>query len=145
MPLLLLLAAGVLFYLWQSGRLRAMSGKDWVALAIAALGTRFVMTGQLPPGGAMLSGAGMWALYRWLGGRGSTKPDAIGPTENDVSIVEARQFLGVDENSDRADIMLAHKRLIRKFHPDNGGDADLARQANIARDVLLKEIDRLKL
>lgn len=148
MPFLLLIAAGVLFWLWKSGRLKSLSGKDWIALALAVLGTRFVMTGQLPPGGAMLSGAAMWAVYRWLAVRGSSKdkqkPEALSDTAERVSVAEARRFLGVDESSDRADIMLAHKRLIRKFHPDNGGDVDLARQANIARDVLLKEIDRLK-
>lgn len=153
MPVFLIIAAGMLFWLWRSGRLKSLSTKDLIALAVAVLGTKFLLTGQFPSGGAMLSGAGAWAFYRWLGQGNGGKAAPNGPrddgngatlADSNISVAEARKFLGVSETSDRADIILAHKRLIRKFHPDNGGDADLARQANIARDVLLQELDRLK-
>ncbi len=50
---------------------------------------------------------------------------------------EARSILGVEEGVSRADIEAAHRRLIRRAHPDHGGSAGLAAQINAARDCLL--------
>lgn len=51
---------------------------------------------------------------------------------------EARKILGVGEEADKQEIHRAYKELMRKLHPDQGGNAYLAQQLNEARDVLLK-------
>ncbi len=63
---------------------------------------------------------------------------AVSPSGG-MSISEAAQLLGVDEDADEAAITDAHKRLIAKVHPDVGGSADLAARVNQARDVLLSQ------
>ncbi len=51
---------------------------------------------------------------------------------------EARAVLGVSASADAETIRTAHRRLIATVHPDVGGSAELTRQINAARDVLLK-------
>jgi DnaJ homolog subfamily C member 19 len=55
---------------------------------------------------------------------------------------EARALLGVMPSDDAETIRAAHRRLIAKVHPDSGGTPELARRTNIARDVLLAELQR---
>lgn len=51
---------------------------------------------------------------------------------------QAADILGVDINANERDIKSAHKRLMQKMHPDRGGSEALAKQINLAKDVLLK-------
>lgn len=53
---------------------------------------------------------------------------------------EARALLGVDTTADAEAIRAAHRRLIAKVHPDAGGNEELARRINAARDTLLKNL-----
>jgi DnaJ homolog subfamily C member 19 len=55
---------------------------------------------------------------------------------------EARALLGVSPDDDADAIRAAHRRIIAKVHPDQGGTPELARRTNIARDVLLAELRR---
>ena len=59
-----------------------------------------------------------------------------------MSLADARALLGVDERADLTDIRAAHRRLITKVHPDAGGSAELANRVNVARDVLVDELNR---
>ena len=52
---------------------------------------------------------------------------------------EALELLGLSEGADRAAIHAAHKRLMKRVHPDVGGSAALAAQITAARDRLLGE------
>jgi hypothetical protein len=56
-----------------------------------------------------------------------------------MSIEQARDILGVDANANQDAIILAHKRLIQKLHPDRGGSDYLAAQVNLAKQVLLNQ------
>jgi hypothetical protein len=52
---------------------------------------------------------------------------------------EALKILGLDEGCSEEDVILAHRRLMQKLHPDHGGNAYLAAQLNEARQVLLSK------
>jgi hypothetical protein len=51
---------------------------------------------------------------------------------------EALQVLGLTEGAAAADIIRAHRTLMKKFHPDHGGSTTLAARVNQAKDVLMQ-------
>ncbi|MBT5292449.1 MAG: DnaJ domain-containing protein [Cellvibrionales bacterium] len=67
--------------------------------------------------------------------------DANSNTVNssDMSKDEAFAILGLDNSASEEEIVMAHRRLIQKLHPDTGGNEYLATQLNLAKEVLLKE------
>lgn len=53
---------------------------------------------------------------------------------------QAADILGIELDSSKDDIVLAHKKLIQKVHPDRGGSDALAIQINQAKQVLLDQL-----
>jgi hypothetical protein len=51
---------------------------------------------------------------------------------------EAYEVLGLAEDATAADIIRAHRTLMKKFHPDHGGSTALAARVNQAKDVLMQ-------
>ncbi|MBM3621823.1 MAG: molecular chaperone DnaJ [Alphaproteobacteria bacterium] len=56
-----------------------------------------------------------------------------------MSREEARAVLGVTPDASEEEIKAAHRRLMRKVHPDQGGSDELASRVNRARAILLGE------
>jgi curved DNA-binding protein CbpA len=72
---------------------------------------------------------GIW----WLGQRRKTPM---------MSVREARDLLGVSSQAGEEEIRAAHRRLIGRVHPDAGGSTALAGRVNVARDILVTELNR---
>ena len=58
--------------------------------------------------------------------------------EGAMSRREAFEVLGLTEGAAAADIIRAHRTLMKKFHPDHGGSTTLAARVNQAKDVLMQ-------
>lgn len=78
-----------------------------------------------------------YSQQRQAGGSGFQHREAPTTSVSDMSVSEAQQILGVDQNASKQDIISAHKKLIQKFHPDRGGNDYLAAKINLAKDVLV--------
>ena len=54
-----------------------------------------------------------------------------------MSKIEAANILNVSLNASKEEIIKAHKKAIQKAHPDKGGNIELAKKINEAKDVLI--------
>ena len=71
---------------------------------------------------------------RRSGGGSSSSPASTGMSE-----AEARAILGVGPDADEETIRKAHRTMMKRVHPDQGGSDALAAKVQEARDVLLKD------
>lgn len=130
-PILILMVLGVAGWAWWTGRLKGFTFEDGAALFIALLGLRFLTTGRLVIGVAMigvavaLSGGARWQRRR-----------------SGLSLAEARALLGVGGDASLDQIRDAHRRRITEAHPDAGGSTEAAQRINEARDMLVAQLNR---
>ena len=83
---------------------------------------------------ALLSVVCRWAFGRWPWD--FLKP---APTRSQA-VFRARKLLDVSADASHAQIIEAHKRLVRQVHPDRGGRAAQVHEANAARDILIDQL-----
>jgi len=131
MTLLLLIAAAVALWAWQTNRLPQFQLQDIGAVVAAIAGVKLLAQGQWLLGAIALGGAIYWFERRRKGWSVSLMP-----------IDEARRLLEVPSDADIETIKAAHRRLIARVHPDSGGSAELSARVNAARDALLAELRR---
>jgi DnaJ-domain-containing protein 1 len=80
---------------------------------------------------------------RFPGWRQHTQGHAAGRNDRSaasgkMSDEEAYQILGVKPGAGRDDISKAHRSLMKKLHPDQGGSTYLAARVNEAKDTLFR-------
>ncbi|GAB5348868.1 molecular chaperone DnaJ [Alteriqipengyuania sp. 357] len=83
---------------------------------------------------AVLSVLCRWGLGRWPWDFLKPKPTSS------QTVFRARKLLGVSAEAGHAQIIEAHKRLVRQVHPDMGGTAAQVHEANAARDTLIDNL-----
>ena len=71
--------------------------------------------------------------WRQQAGGDEQSQASVGP----MTMEEACEVLGLDNNPSPSEIREAHKRLMLKMHPDKGGSSYLATKINQAKDKLL--------
>lgn len=158
--IILIAALGVTLFLWvwlkaryqEQGRPFAVKA-TLVACALILIG--LAATGRVHWLGALLASAlaGMRFLLpiifkslpllapflkRAKAEQADNNSNANTANSSDMTKDEAFAILGLDHNATEEDIVMAHRRLIQKLHPDTGGNEYLATQLNIAKAVLLK-------
>ncbi|HAB56373.1 MAG TPA: molecular chaperone DnaJ [Cellvibrionales bacterium] len=158
--IILIAALGVTLFLWvwlkaryqEQGRPFAVKA-TLVACALILIG--LAATGRVHWLGALLASAlaGMRFLLpiifkslpllapflkRAKAEQADNNSNANTANSSDMTKDEAFAILGLDHNATEEEIVMAHRRLIQKLHPDTGGNEYLATQLNIAKAVLLK-------
>lgn len=63
-------------------------------------------------------------------------------TQSGMSREEALHVLGLGDDADASAVKAAHRRLMKRVHPDQGGSGYFASKLNEARDVLLNKQER---
>lgn len=122
------LTAIVVLGLVVSGRAHWLMG---VLAALLALAGRLAQLAQFAPIFKKIFGDAQAA-------QNSDSNTGQAPNIGDMTRQQAADLLGVEVNASDDDIRTAHKRLMQKIHPDRGGSEPLAKQINLAKDLLLK-------
>lgn len=71
------------------------------------------------------------------GRRGSDGARGANRRSGAMDVAEAYRVLGVSPGVSKAEILAAHRRLMKRVHPDKGGSDYFASKLNEARDLLL--------
>ncbi|HTF84802.1 MAG TPA: molecular chaperone DnaJ [Cellvibrio sp.] len=137
--------------------LRSAIGAVVLLLIMAAATGRMhwlvAVIGALIPFMRGLLGIGLQFLPLWLKHKNREQPGqhqqrtGSPAPQTTMDTKEAQDVLGLKGDLARGEITAemindAHRRLIQKLHPDRGGNDYLAARVNLARDLLLKRIEK---
>ena len=129
--LVLIVAAAVAWWGWQTRDARNLRFGDVAAVVAALVALKLFSRHEVLPGLLAIGGAGWWYWFRRGGG-------AFPGTGDGMSREQAGRLLDVSPSASPEEVRAAHRRLVARVHPDAGGSADLTAQVNAARDALLK-------
>lgn len=113
-----------------------------MVLALVMTGRAHWLMGVLAALLALAARVAQFAPYvplfkKMMGDTESEQPRRPVAAHGSMTTKEAADILGVAANASEEDIRMAHKALMQKIHPDRGGSDGLAKQLNLAKEVLL--------
>lgn len=79
-------------------------------------------------------------IQRKQEGRTGRRQSAGAANSRVMTLDEAYAVLGLPPGASREEIQLAHRNLMKKYHPDQGGTTYLASKINEAKELLLKQV-----
>ncbi len=80
-----------------------------------------------------------WRELHGIGARGDSAEPSGSASGGRMTVREAYDILGLKPGASRDDINRAHRELMKRFHPDQGGSNYIAAKINEAKDLLLKQ------
>ncbi|GLK68237.1 DnaJ domain-containing protein [Hansschlegelia plantiphila] len=127
---------------WGVGLALTFTGKPLVGMALMGLGALGTGAFARRPGRSGFGerdrdrrssfGGSNGEAHGDARGRGGRAPGRAGVMTEE----EAYQILGLQPGAGPEEIARAHRSLMKKVHPDQGGTTDLAARVNAAKDVL---------
>ncbi|HET8800870.1 MAG TPA: DnaJ domain-containing protein [Marinobacter sp.] len=122
----LVIAGALLLFMVLTGRVHVLTA---AVAALIPLLRKLPVLLKFAPVLSRLFGAGQ--------ARAERQPPSGRQASDSMSVKEACDILGVADDCPDEDIIMAHRRLIQKLHPDRGGNDYLAARINEAKQVLL--------
>jgi hypothetical protein len=99
------------------------------------------LRGTDPQAKALLEAYLDWRIPDWREAEGDSPEEEVSTRSRNPSgqmgLDEAYAVLGLKPGASEEDISRAHRMMMKKFHPDQGGSTYLASRINEAKDVLL--------
>jgi DnaJ domain len=115
----------------------SFTGRRLSAMSAAELETLLAEARQRDPQTAQLLEAFIQGRQE---GRTGRRQSAGTANSRVMTVEEAYAVLGLPPDAGREEIQLAHRNLMKKYHPDQGGTTYLASKINEAKDLLLKQV-----
>ena len=78
-------------------------------------------------------------VWEQVNGSAGARQGQAASSRSGLSPDDAAAILGVDIDASVAEIKAAHKNLMKKFHPDQGGNSYQAQEINAAKEVMLNK------
>lgn len=126
----------------MSGRVLAgrFAGRALDQLTLVDCGSLYLETAADPDGRSLLEAYLDRRFPRWredLDQHADPRAGQRARSTGKMTKEEAHQILGVQPGASADEIRAAHRALMKKLHPDQGGSTYLAARVNEAKDVLL--------
>lgn len=130
----------------KADRKRLITG--WLLWLTVAIVVAMALTGRLHWIGGLMALSvpfirqfALWFMQRKLSEMDAKSNSQEVSSESEMDRQKALQILNLGEQPSREEIVQAHRKMMQKNHPDQGGSDYLAAMLNQAKDLLIQELN----